>query len=127
MPSLASEGERAEALKSFNEGIYAPTTARASLHKLTTVSTALAKFGFALLPPDTEKVAALGAVLKAGGYRSSEAYFTTYRGHLERAGYTLDGPLLRAFRDALRSCQRGLGGAVRARALPLDQLGSLPG
>ena len=127
MPALASEGERAEALRSFTEGIYAPTTAKASLHKLNTVTTALAKFGLALLPPDTEKVAALGAVLKAGGYRSAEAYFTTYRGHLERCGYTLDGPLTRAFRDALRSCQRGRGGAVRARALPLDQLGSLPG
>ena len=67
MPALASEGERAEALRLLTEGIYAPTTAKASLHKLNTVTTALAKFGLSLLPPDTEKVTALGAVLKAGG------------------------------------------------------------
>ena len=64
MPALATEGERAEALRSFSEGIYAATMARASLHKLSTVSTALAKYGLALLPPEPEKVAALGAVIK---------------------------------------------------------------
>ena len=96
-------------------------------HKLSTITSALGKWGLQLLPPSEEKVIALGSALKAGHYRSAQAYLTLYRGHAERSGYAISGPLQRAFRDANRSCVRGLGGPVRARALPLDRLSSLPG
>ena len=127
LPAMASEEDRAEAMVAFRRDVWAPTTLRAAQHKLTTVSSALAKWSYELLPPEVEKVAALGAVLKAGHYSSAASYLTLYRGHAERSGYVIDGPLQRAFRDAKRSCERGLGGPVRARALPLEELGDLPG
>ena len=127
LPALTSTEDRALALASFHTDVYAATTLKAAKHKMATVTAALGKWEFAPLPPDREKIAALGAALKAGGYRSAPSYLTAYRGHIERGGYSISGPLQRAFRDAQRSCVRGLGGPVRARALPLDQLASLPG
>jgi hypothetical protein len=127
MPSLASPEERVEAMTAFHKDVYSATTLRAAAHKLTTITTALDRWGCELLPPGPDKIAALGATLKVGNYRSAASYLTLYRGHAERSGHSITGPFQRAFRDAARSCARGLGGAVRARALPLDQLGTLPG
>ena len=82
MPILASAAERAEALKSFNQDIWAASTLRAAKHKMSTITTALAQWDLELLPPDAEKIAALGATLKAGHYKSAPSYLTLYRGHL---------------------------------------------
>ena len=62
-----------------------------------------------------------------GGLLSAAIYFTTYRTTAERLGYVLDDFAVRSIKDYTRSCVRGLGGAVRARPLPLDRLAELPG
>jgi hypothetical protein len=126
LPALAPEEERAEALADFHSGIYAATTRRAMEFKLVTVSAALRRWNLELLPPTCEKVIALGATLKAGGYRSALSYLTLYRGHVERGGFQITGDLNRAFRDARRSCERGLGGVTKSRPLPFSRLGELP-
>jgi hypothetical protein len=126
LPALASEEERAAALAEFHSGIYAPTTRRAMEFKLVTISAALRRWDFDLLPITTEKVIALGATLKAGGYRSAVSYLTLYRGHSERAGFQITGELQRSFRDAAGSCDRGLGGPIKSRPLPFLRLGELP-
>ena len=41
-------------------------------------------------------------------------------------GYSLSAPMDRCLRDCKRSCLRGLGGPVKARALPLARLHELP-
>ena len=93
--------------------------------KWTTIVKALALWDMLPLPPTTEKFLALGAVLKAGGYRSAPAYLNLYRAHAERSGHSLDPPMHRAIRDASRSCLRGIGGSIKAKPLPLDRLHTL--
>ena len=127
LPELAAPEDRAAAAAAFDVDIYAASTRRVLLAKLETVERALAKWGHEALPPTDEKVAALGATLKAGGYRSASSYLSAYRGMIERAGFQLDGPLVRSFKDAVRSCERGLGGPTRTLALRLETLGYLPG
>jgi hypothetical protein len=126
LPALRSEEERAAALFTFRTEIYAASTRRVMEHKLSTVTAALGMWGLGLLPPTIESISALGATLKAGHYRSAASYLTLYKGHAERAGYEFTGHLQRSLRDAVRSCERGLGGAVKARALPFELLGTLP-
>ena len=62
----------------FHQDVFAPTTLRAAQHKLKTVTVALFKWDFELLPPEVEKIAALSAALKAGHYRSAASYLTVY-------------------------------------------------
>jgi hypothetical protein len=116
LPTLATEEQRSAARSSFEKDVYATSTRRVLEAKLVTVSKAFALWGREPLPPSIESVTELGATLKAGGYRSASSYLTAYRGLIERSGYSIDGPLARSFRDAARSCERGLGGSVRARA-----------
>ena len=60
-------------------------------------------------PPTVEKVEMVAAVLKEGEYRSASSYLGQYRADSERAGCEVSGPVLRAFKDMTRSCNRGLG------------------
>ena len=108
-------------------GILAPTTLASNSAKWVTVCRFLSKFGLDPLPPSADKVVALGASLKAGSYRSAPTYFSLYRTVARRHGYTVDAAVDQAIRDMSRSCLRGLGGPVRALALPLHRFGGLPG
>lgn len=49
-----------------------------------------------------------------------------YRTRCEREGYGLDQTLVRAHHDYVKSCERGVGGPARPRALPLEDLWKLP-
>jgi hypothetical protein len=122
LPQLLTEEERSEALGAFRAEVWAPTTKRVMEYKLVTCTSALARWGLPLLPPTLEKITALGATLKAGNYQSASSYLSLYRGHSERGGFEITGILQRAFRDAVRSCERGRGGPAKARALPFDRL-----
>ena len=83
-------------------------------------------WGLEPFPPTIATMKALAASLKAGGYRSASVYLTVYKRECERRGYEI-GSLLRGdLKDYRRSCERGLGGAVRPRALPLELFGRLP-
>lgn len=82
--------------------------------------------GHDLLPPSVVAVRDLGASLKRGGYRSAAGYFWIYRGHIERAGHNIDSALSRAFKDSARSRERGMGGPVKAMALPVERPKELP-
>ena len=68
---------------------------------------------------DLAKVQALGSVLKVGRYKSAESYLSLYRAESERRGFVWSAAEQRAHRDAVRSCQRGLGGPQRALIFPL--------
>jgi hypothetical protein len=119
LPTLLTEEERSEALSAFQAEIWAPNTRRVMDYKLVTCTSALARWDLELFPPSLEKITALGATLKAGSYQTATSYLSLYRAHSERAGFQITGSFQRAFRDAVRSCERGRGGPVKARALPL--------
>ena len=117
------EVEKKSAMDALVEDFYAASSAPSVAAKWKTVVKALALYDFTPFPPTPSKILALGAVLKAGGYRSAEAYLQSYRTAADRAEHPFGGAEVRAMRDAARSCKRGLGGPVRARPLPFERLG----
>ena len=124
--SLADEGERARALEDFRLDMFAPSNRHVMEYKLKTVKKALEFWNLEVVPPSVDKIHCLGAALKAGGYKSAPTYLSAYRGLVERSGFTLTAAENRAFQDASRSCLRGVGGPVRAMALPFSRLHELP-
>ena len=121
-PSLDSAEERAAALAEFHGDVYAQSSRESLGFKWRTVERAFASWGAAPFPPTVPKISMLGAVLKAGGYRSAPGYLSLYRTSAARLGHTIGPEMATAFRDAARSCGRGLGAPVRATPLPLLQL-----
>jgi hypothetical protein len=121
-----------EALQVFEADIYASSTVPVVRAKLKTVVAALAMWGDPPFPITAEKVKHLGSVLKAGCYKSAATYFSVWRVSAERGvggheAQELSPVITRAFTDAVRSCTRGLGGPIKAFALPFTRLGLLPG
>ena len=110
-------------MEDLRRDFYAASSAPSVAAKWRTVVRALELFEFTPFPPSTRKVLALGAALKAGGYRSAEAYLQAYRTRAEREECPFGMAEVRALKDAVRSCRRGLGGPVRAMALPFERLG----
>ena len=110
-------------MRALVEDFYAASAGATVAAKWRTVVKALGMYDFTPFPPTAQKVLALGAVLKAGGYRSAETYLQAYRTAADRAECPFGGAELRAVRDATRSCKRGLGGPVRALPLPFERLG----
>ena len=75
-----------------------------------------------VVPPTVYKLHCLGAALKAGGYRSSETYFGIYKAMAERTDHIFTAAMVRAVKDGVRSCTRGMGAPVRAMPLPFGRL-----
>ena len=119
LPHGLGEEERTEALRHFNEEMFAPTTRYVMNQKMKTITAALGMWGHAHLPPTIDHIISLGATLKRGNYRSASSYLTLYKGHAERAGHELSGTLQRAIRYAIRSCDRGLGGPRKSSPSPV--------
>ena len=124
---LGDETVRKSAVEALDADVHAASHRHVVEAKLRTVEKALSFWKLPLMPPTVLHFRALGAALKYGGYRSSASYFSIYKGHLERNGFELSAPQLRAVQDAVRSCERGQGGPVRAMALPFENLRQLPG
>ena len=93
--------------------------------KWKTIEAALKRWRFAPFPPTLDKLVALGAALKSGGYQSAESYIFFYRTASERQGHPFDSIMNRAVTDIIRSCRRGRGGVVKPTALPLLRLNEL--
>ena len=125
-PELSRQ-DLARAQGEYFQDVHAPSQRHVVEAKLRTVKRALALWDLEPYPPTVEKVHAVGTVLKAGRYRSAESYLSIYKTECERQGFAW-GPLeLRANRDAVRSCTRGIGAPKKALPLPFDRLASLPG
>ena len=123
---LRDEEERRKALLALRTDIYAPTTATAMQAKQKTIRTILGFWDKQELPLTVDKILALAAGLKKGGYRSATSYLELYKGVAERSGQEMTMFEQRAMRDCKRSCERGLGSATRAMPLPFGRLGELP-
>ena len=127
VPDLASDEARLVAMEAYGRDVYAASSLHVRLAKLTTVGRLLKLWSLEPYPVTEAKVHALGASLKAGQYRTAESYLLLYRGEAGRLGQEIGVSVARAFGDARRSCTRGLGGPVRAMALPFSRLAELPG
>ena len=74
---------------------------------------------FPLTPSHIHTV--MGA-LKLAGYRSAAQYLEVAKQHHISEGHAWSEQLHQAYQAAKRSCQRGLGPAKQAQALPLDKV-----
>lgn len=126
LPQLDTEEQRRRAFDAVMDGVYAPSTMAVNRARWSTVVKILAKFGYEPMPPTIDRIQSLGAAFKAGHYRSASAYFSLYRVVALRQGHVLEPHFELVIKDMVRSCARGQGGPVKARALPLLRLGSLP-
>ena len=122
-----NDAERQAALDALDRDAHAPSTLHAMEAKLRTIGRALATWGLLPLPPSIFTIRALAASLKRGGYRSAASYIYLYKAECQRRGHNWHDVLQRTLRDAIRSCERGLGPPTRAKPLPFSQLGRLPG
>ena len=127
LPDLTSGQQQEQALRDLERGFYADSSRASYESRSKTIAKIFAQWGVAQYPPSVHTVRVLGASLKAGGYRSAAAYFSMYAITAEREGWELSQAVRRAITDATRSCERGIGGPVRARALPLAEFHRLPG
>ena len=125
LPALSSPDERDQAIKALQDDYFSASHARTMNWKWKTIETALKKWRYDPFPPSLEKLVALGAALKSGGYQSAESYVLFYRTASERKGYGFDAVMNRAVTDIIRSCRRGRGGVVKPTALPLLRLNEL--
>ena len=100
---MSTEAARAEALSEFRLGIYAESSRHSLGFKWRTVVRLLAVWGAVPFLPTVDKIAMLGAALKAGGYRSAPGYLSLYRTAAAREGCPQGPELAVAFRDAARS------------------------
>ena len=127
MPELADEASRAAALNDYHSAIYAESSRESLGFKWRTILKIFSAWGADPYPPTVDKITLLAASLKAGGYRSAPGYLSLYRTSGARAGHTASPEQAVAYRDAARSCLRGLGAPVKATPLPLTRLHELPG
>ena len=110
----------------LQDGVLAGTTVLSTASRVRTIERALHAWGLDPHPPTMDSLRALGASLKRGGYRSASLYLRTYKAEAQREGYPWSDVLERALRDAIRSCERGLGPPTRAQPLPFHLLHELP-
>ena len=126
LPHWDGAEHQSRAMAKFRADMHAASSKPTHESHLNTMTKALQAWGFSLFPPTPAKILALGATFKEGGYRSAGNFFTSYRTEAQRHGYEITGVMHRHFEDSKRSCNRGLGGPIRARPLPLDRLHLLP-
>ena len=124
--SLETEADRAEAMNALTEGFYAASSGSAVRARRSCYGRILALWGLTPQPLTIRTVLCLAAGLKARRYRSAASVLSQLRVDSERHGEELTPGIRRAFTDGARSCRRGLGPAVTARALCFERLAELP-
>ena len=128
MAAGSSAEARASALADLEKDFVAASSARP---RCSLLNTALAFhrqwFGadVPLLPLTPPKLFALGAMLKAGGYRSAGNYFSRIKEEHTSAGHLWTDQLSWAQRRAIVSVTRGMGPARQSAPLQLDIVAEL--
>ena len=114
LPVWQGRDDQDAALEALERDALAAST-RESVHaKLRTVGRALAGWGISPFPPSLSSLRALHATLKRGGYHSAASYLWLYKAESQRRGHSWDDTLGRALKDAIRSCERGMGPSTLA-------------
>ena len=126
LPGLREPAVRQQAMADLEKDMWAATTHRAMEAKKGTIALLLGFWGLLPLPLNAEKILALGSALKMGGYKSAAGYLDLYRNLAERNGQEIKASEKRLLGDAKRSCERGMGGSVKALPLPFERLQELP-
>ena len=124
--SLLTTADREQALTDLTDGFYAASSCSAVRARRSCYTRLLALWGETPHPLSLNKILFLAAGLKARRYRSAASVLSQLRVDAEREGQEITTGFSRAFTDSARSCRRGLGPALTARALTFERLGDLP-
>ena len=111
---------RAGGLARLSEDVYARSTRRSQEARIATLVKLAAAAAIALVPATVESISLLAGALKAGSYRSGAGYLGALARVHKRAGHCWTPDLEIARTDAVRSLERGLGPAKRARVVDLE-------
>ena len=127
--ALASADARAAARKALEEDFYARTSTgpRAARWKGMLELGRGAAPPFELLPVTTQKLFDIAAALKAGSYRSADAYLGILKKEHLIAGHPWTENLGTAMADAVRSVKRGIGPSGHAGDFDLSELAAIQG
>ena len=125
-PDLTDPAVRQQAVTDYEAGFYAHSSVSSILARRRLYTKILSEWGFALEDLGPEAVHAVGATLRAGGYRSADNVLSQMRVDAERAGIEVTAACRRALTDAARSCRRGIGPPMRAMALEFHRFEQLP-
>lgn len=77
-------------------------------------------------PLSVQKLATLGALLQAGGYRAAAMYVSAAKRKHIGLGYAWSDALELEVKDGVRACLRGIGPPRKCGALDLRLLAELP-
>ena len=111
---------RAGGLARLSEDVYARSTRRSQEARIATLVKLAAAAAIALVPATVESISLLAGAFKAGSYRSGAGYLGALARVHKRAGHCWTPDLEIARTDAVRSLERGLGPAKRARVVDLE-------
>ena len=111
---------RAGGLARLREDVYARSSRRSLEARIATLVKLAAAAAIALVPATVESISLLAGALKAGSYRSGAGYLGALARVHKRAGHCWTPDLEIARTDAVRSLERGLGPAKRARVVDLE-------
>ena len=111
-----------EALRQFQAAKFALTTRLPRLARERWWYARCQTRGIHPLPITIDKLELAGALLKAGGYRSGALYLTAMKHLHVKAQHEWTQQHCLAYKDAVRSLERGLGPARRADEFPVDEL-----
>ena len=111
---------RAGGLARLSEDVYARSTRRSRKSRIATLEKLAADAQLALVPATVECISFLAGALKAGKYRSGAGYLGILAKIHKQAGNCWSPDLEVARTDAVRSLERGLGPAKRARVVDLE-------
>ena len=126
LPMWRNDDDRWLAMEALERDALAASTRESMEAKLRTIRRALAGWGLEPFPPTMWSLRALGATLKRGGYRSAASYLWLYKAESQRRGHSWPDYLHRALKDAVRSCERGMGPPHSRAPPPLRSAGRPP-
>ena len=119
------EAELAKALKTFEEEKFAASNVASYKSKVKWWMDRAKTRGVEPFPLTSELINLAGALLKAGGYRSSAQYFSAMKREHITQGHAWQDVLQQGATDAVRSCMRGIGPDKACPSLDLRKLENL--
>ena len=122
---LDSEEQFQQALREFEDDKFAASNNPAVQSRLEWWHSRAEKFGVAPYPLSQEKINTIGALLKAGGYRSAPQYFSSFKREHISKGHPWTDQLALSIKDAIRSITRGMGPEKQCPALDLRQVADM--
>ena len=92
-PELDTPEARLGTIQLLEEEVHSTAQQRVLKYKTATIEKALGLWRLEVFPPTQEQVTCLGAVLKAGRYRSADSYLGLYKALSLRRGFKWDSLL----------------------------------